>query len=205
VAGGESPNVRESPQVTPGFADVEETSVSAPIDAQAAFAQYVLPEVDVLYRVARSMTRHDADAEDLVQDTMLRAFRSIERFDGRHPRAWLLTIMRNAQINRVRRRRPGLLDDPDDAADRTLVDPAAGPEDTVVEREFDVIVEDAYLALALDFRAVIDLVDLAGLSYQEAAAVLDIPQGTVMSRLHRGRKRIREALAAAGVQRGARS
>ena len=55
-------------------------------------------------RVARSMTRHDADAEDLVQDTMLRAFRSIDRFDGRHPRAWLVTIMRNAQIDRVRRR-----------------------------------------------------------------------------------------------------
>lgn len=76
--------------------------MAAPIDPQEAFARYVLPEIDVLYRVARSITRHDADAEDLVQDTMLRAFRSIDRFDGRHPRAWLLTIMRNAQINRVR-------------------------------------------------------------------------------------------------------
>ena len=176
-----------------------------PIDAHVAFTRYVLPEVDVLFRVARSMTRHTADAEDLVQDTMLRAFRSIERFDGRHPRAWLLTIMRNAQINRVRRRRPGLLDDPDDAADRALADPAAGPEDQVLDRQFDDVVEDAYRALSDDFRAVIDLVDLAGLSYLEAAAVLDIPQGTVMSRLHRGRKRIREALAAAGVERGTRA
>ncbi|MCU0271208.1 MAG: sigma-70 family RNA polymerase sigma factor [Acidimicrobiales bacterium] len=172
-------------------------------DPHAAFARYVLPEVDVLYRVARSLTRHDADAEDLVQDTMLRAFRSIERFDGRHPRAWLLTILRNAQVNRVRRRRPGLLDDPDDGTDRRLADTAAGPEDLVVQRRFDAVVEDAYLALPEDFRAVIDLVDLAGLSYAEAAAVLEIPQGTVMSRLHRGRKRIREALAAAGVQGGA--
>jgi RNA polymerase sigma-70 factor (ECF subfamily) len=173
------------------------------MDAQAAFARHVLPEVDVLYRVARSMTRHDADAEDLVQDTMLRAFRSIERFDGRHPRAWLLTIMRNAQINRVRRRRPGLLDDPDDA-DRGLADPSAGPEDLAMGRRFDAVVEDAYLALPDDFRDVIELVDLGGLSYEEAATVLDVPQGTVMSRLHRGRKRIREALAAAGVERGAR-
>lgn len=64
--------------------------------ADTAFAKHVLPEINVLFRVARSITRHDADAEDLVQDTLLRAFRAIERFDGRHPRAWLLTIMRNA-------------------------------------------------------------------------------------------------------------
>lgn len=177
----------------------------APDDAEAAFSRYVLPEIDVLYRVARSITRHDADAEDLVQDTMLRAFRSIERFDGRHPRAWLLTIMRNAQINRVRRRRPGLLDDPDDL-ERTMAVQrgAVGPEDVAMDRRFDAVVEDAYLALPEIFREVIDLVDLGGLTYEEAATVLEVPQGTVMSRLHRGRKRIREALAEAGVQRGDR-
>lgn len=70
---------------------------------------------------------------------------------------------------------------------------------------FDAVVEDAYLALPDLFREVIDLVDLAGLSYEEAASLLEIPQGTVMSRLHRGRKRIREALAAAGIERGARA
>ncbi len=114
-------------------------------------------------------------------------------------------IMRSAQINRVRRRRPGLLSDPDGTADRVLVDASAGPEDMVVNRQFDEVVEGAYRALPEDFRSVIDLVDLAGLSYQEAAGVLQIPLGTVMSRLHRGRKRIREALAAAGVERGARA
>lgn len=181
--------------------------MSTPINAEAAFSRYVLPEVEVLYRVARSMTHHIADAEDLVQDTMLRAFRSIERFDGRHPRAWLLTIMRNAQVNRVRRRRPGLLDDPDGADDRSaaLADQHPGPEEQVVDRTFDAVVADAYAALPEMFREVIDLVDLAALSYQEAAAVLGIPGGTVMSRLHRGRKRIRAALADAGIERGARS
>jgi len=185
---------------------VKESSVPATNDAEAAFARYVLPEVDVLYRVAMSITRNRPDAEDLVQDTMLRAFRSIERFDGRHPRAWLLTIMRNAQINRVRRRRPGLLADPDGFADRDagMADDAPGPEQVVMDRQFDSVVEDAYLALPEKFREVIDLVDLAGLSYDEAAAVLEVPQGTVMSRLHRGRKRIRESLADAGVQRGVR-
>lgn len=77
------------------------------------FADYVLPEVDTLYRAALSLTRNHADAEDLVQDTLLRAYRSIDRFDGRHPRAWLLTILRNAHINRQRRPRPELLHDPD--------------------------------------------------------------------------------------------
>lgn len=179
---------------------MEEIGTPAPIDAEAAFTRYVLPEVGVLYRVARSMTRHDADAEDLVQDTMLRAFRAIERFDGRHPRAWLLTIMRNAQINRVRRRRPGLLNDPDDVD--VTADPGTGPEGLVVDQEFDATVAEAYQALPDKFRGVIDLVDLAGLSYQEAASVLEIPQGTVMSRLHRGRTRIRDALRDAGHPRG---
>lgn len=182
---------------------MEDTETPAPVDAEQAFAQYVLPEVEVLYRVARSMTRNHADAEDLVQDTMLRAFRAIERFDGRHPRAWLLTIMRNAQINRVRRRRPGLLNDPDSV--EITADPADGPEELVVDQEFDATVESAYQALPDNFRGVIDLVDLAGLSYQQAADVLEIPQGTVMSRLHRGRTRIREALTAAGDPRGVTS
>lgn len=175
-------------------------------DAEVGFSRYVLPEIDVLYRVAFSITRNKADAEDLVQDTMLRAFRAIDRFDGRHPRAWLLTIMRNAQINRVRRRRPGLLNNPDDFADREagMADQAPGPEQLVMDRQFDSVVEDAYLALPDKFRQVIDLVDLAGLSYDEAATVLEIPQGTVMSRLHRGRTRIRESLADAGMQKEAR-
>jgi RNA polymerase sigma-70 factor (ECF subfamily) len=183
---------------------VKEISVPAPNDAQDTFSRYVLPEVDVLYRVAYSITRNKPDAEDLVQETMLRAFRSIDRFDGRRPRAWLLTIMRNAQINRVRRRRPGLLADPDDFADRSagMADSAAGPEQIVTDRQFDAVVEAAYRALPKMFREVIDLVDVAGLSYDEAAAVLELPQGTVMSRLHRGRKRIRKSLADAEVHRG---
>ena len=137
---------------------------------------------------------------------MLRAYRSIERFDGRHPRAWLLTIMRNAEVNRVRRRRPSLLADPDETADRasSMADQAPGPEQLAMDRRFDTAVEEAYLQLPSMFREVIDLVDLAGLSYHEAVEVLDVPQGTVMSRLHRGRKRIREALAAAGITRGVR-
>lgn len=149
-------------------------------------------------RVARSITGNAADADDLVQDTLLRAYKSIDRFDGRYPRAWLLTIMRNAQINRVRRKRPELLKDPDvTLAIVANTDPdAATPEDLVIELTLDETIESALQSLSPQFREAIHLVDIDGLSYKEAAAVLDVPVGTVMSRLHRGRKLIRQALSA---------
>lgn len=177
--------------------------VTPPTNADARFDEYVVPELEVLYRVARSLSRNDADAEDLVQDTLLRAYRAIERFDGRYPRAWLLTIMRNANINRARKKRPELLDDPDLTFETTAPGPGQDvrPEDLVVEPVFEAVVDDAYRALPDPFRQVIDLVDLNGLAYQEAADLLDIPVGTVMSRLHRARKRIREQLALNGVTR----
>jgi RNA polymerase sigma-70 factor (ECF subfamily) len=166
-----------------------------------AFDRYVVPEIEVLYRVARSITRNPTDAEDLVQDTMLRAYRGILRFDGRHPRAWLLTIMRNAQINRVRRKRPELLRDPDAAMERLADEDSAelGPEALAVESHYDAAVEKAVNALPEKFRAVIDLVDIQALSYAEAAEILGVPTGTVMSRLHRARTRIRKHLESSGA------
>jgi RNA polymerase sigma-70 factor (ECF subfamily) len=166
-----------------------------------AFATYVVPEIEVLLRVARTLVPRPADAEDLVQDTLVRAFNSIGTFDGQHPRAWLLTIMRNAQINRTRRRRPELLDDPDLALER-LADTADGgqsPEAIVVGAAFDAVVADALDALPERFRQVVDLVDIDGLTYAEAAELIGVPVGTVMSRLHRSRTRIRKRLVAAGL------
>lgn len=165
------------------------------------FARYVLPETDVLYRVARTLTGQPADAEDLVQETLLRAYRAMDRFDGEHPRAWLLTILRNAEHNRHRRRRPRLLDDPDQAVD-TLSDQHGddgNPEHLVVDRCFGTEVEAAFTALPYKYRQVVAIVDVEGLGYAEAANALGIPVGTVMSRLHRARKRIRLHLIAAGV------
>jgi RNA polymerase sigma-70 factor (ECF subfamily) len=171
--------------------------------AEKAFREHVLPELDVLYRVALSITHNRADAEDLVQDTLLRSFRSIERFDGRHPRAWLLTIMRNAQLNRVRRKRPELLRDPDATFERRADATPGGvsAENHVVDELFDATVEQAFTQLPTKFRSVIELVDLDGLSYQEAADVLDVPVGTIMSRLHRARSRIRDHLREHGIRR----
>lgn len=165
-----------------------------------AYARYVLPEIEVLLRVATTLVPRAADAEDLVQDTLLRAFRSIDSFDGRHPRAWLLTIMRNAQINRTRRRRPELLDDQDAAFDQLSVDDGGhSPEDIVLGEAFDTVVLESLDALSDGFRRIVVLVDINGLTYAEAAELLDIPVGTVMSRLHRARTRIRHRLAAAGL------
>jgi RNA polymerase sigma-70 factor, ECF subfamily len=165
-----------------------------------AFTRYVLPEVEVLLRVALSRTRNAADAEDLVQDTLLRAYRAIGGFDGSHPRAWLLTILRNAQVNRVRRRRPSLLRNPD-AGQRLEEGRDAIPsaEAIVVGQAFDATVEEALGRLPARFRHVVELVDIDGLSYQDAADALGVPVGTVMSRLHRARHRIRTRLTAAGL------
>ncbi|NUP46350.1 MAG: sigma-70 family RNA polymerase sigma factor [Catenulispora sp.] len=187
-----------------GFRRVEQPVASLDASRQAAFAKFVLPEVEVLYRVALSMTAQPADAEDLVQDTLLRAYRAIDRFDGAHPRAWLLTILRNAEVNRHRRRRPDLLDDPDVHLEHDtgggpfdMVPPT--PEELVVGREFDEVVDAAFGALPVKHRQVVRLIDIDGLTYAEAAVLLGVPEGTVMSRLHRARKRIRDRLAAAGL------
>lgn len=165
------------------------------------FDRYVLPELDVLYRTAWSLTRSDADAQDLVQDTLLRAYRAIDRFDGRYPRAWLLTIMRNANINRVRKKKPDLLDDPDATFERSAdFADHDHPESLVVDPVLDAAIESAFAELPDMFQEIVELVDLNGLAYQEAADLLDIPVGTVMSRLHRARKRIREHLTDTGLE-----
>lgn len=166
-----------------------------------AFAAVVVPEIDLLYRVAVTLTRDPTDAEDLVQDTLLRAYRAVDRFDGRYPRAWLMTILRNTHINRARKQQPTLLAD-GDSAGRVLEQTgptAPSSEEAALAGEFEPVVAAALAALPPEFYAVVELVDLRGLSYAETAARLDIPKGTVMSRLHRARQRIRAELDAAGL------
>jgi RNA polymerase sigma-70 factor, ECF subfamily len=163
------------------------------------FERHVLSEIEVLLRVGRALTGNVADAEDLVQDTLIRAFRSIDRFDGQHPRAWLLTILRNTHINRNRRRRPELLRDPDGTQRHLSDGPGTEQTDAMVDAMFDAEVEAALHHLDEPFRRVVELVDIGGLSYAEAAAILGIPAGTVMSRLHRARGRIRDRLDRAGI------
>jgi RNA polymerase sigma-70 factor (ECF subfamily) len=166
------------------------------------FERYVLSEVEVLLRVARSLAVNHAEAEDLLQDTIVRAWRGIDRFDGRHPRAWLFTIMRNAHASRHRRRRPRLLT----AAEIQSPVVERGPHhlepDHSVEQALRPELDAALAALPGPFRAVVVLVDIDGLSYEEAAAVLGVPVGTVMSRLHRARRRMRDHLGSTLEARG---
>ncbi|MEX2659504.1 MAG: sigma-70 family RNA polymerase sigma factor [Acidimicrobiales bacterium] len=168
--------------------------------AEQRFTELVLPEVEVMMHVALSITANKHDAEDLVQDTLVRAFRAIDSFDGRYPRAWVLTILRNTNINNHRKRRPELERDPDPGRERP--DPRApdsSAEAEVMAATFDATVQQAFLALPDDFRRVVTLVDIDQHSYAEAARIMGTPVGTVMSRLHRARKRIRDELHAAGV------
>jgi RNA polymerase sigma-70 factor (ECF subfamily) len=180
-----------------GFRSVRDMAIDDTTD-DTAFERYVLPETELLLRVANSLTRNRADAEDLVQDTLLRAFRAIDRFDGRYPRAWLLTILRNTHINRNRRRRPELLRDPERATDRMISEVSDERPDAIVDASIDGEIIGALDALDESFRRVVQLVDMNGLTYAEAAQVLDIPVGTVMSRLHRARTRIRDRLERVG-------
>jgi RNA polymerase sigma-70 factor (ECF subfamily) len=171
------------------------------------FREFVEPEIEVMLRVARTLTSSDADAEDLVQEALLRAFRAVDKFDGKYPRAWLLTIVRNTNANMHRRRRPTTIGDWEVL--RTAR-PAFGDsslpsaEDSYVAAALDGELAKAVLALDPRFRDVVVLVDIHDLTYAEAAAVLDLPVGTVMSRLSRARDRIRKQLGAPTVREGGR-
>lgn len=175
------------------------SEASTPDDAvrRRAFAEVVEPEIEVMLRVARSITGSSADAEDLVQESLVRAFRAIDRFDGRHPRAWLLTILRNTNANMHRRRRPIAVDDWELIhASRPAFGSAESPaaEEVYVVEELDGALQAAVAQLDPKFRSALVLVDVHDLSYAEAAAVLDVPVGTVMSRLSRARERVRKTL-----------
>jgi RNA polymerase sigma-70 factor, ECF subfamily len=161
--------------------------------------------IDSLYRTALRMTGNPADAEDLVQETYLRAFRSIEQFKpGTNLRAWLFKIQTNSFINeyrkRVRRPRNTSLDDVEEYyLYNHLVESGVQPSPSVTEDEILAQIDDAEVFQALDelqenYRQVVLLADVEGFAYREIAEILDIPVGTVMSRLHRARKRLKEQL-----------
>ncbi len=159
------------------------------------FEELIVPEMPFLARISRAMSHSQAEADDLAQDTLVKAFRAIDRFDGKFPRAWLTRIARNTAINRDQRNREFL--QADDSPIEPEPDPAelTDPEDIVLSGVVDENLKAALDSLPPSFRTLIQLVDVEGMSYQEAADVLDIPIGTVMSRLHRGRERLRKALA----------
>lgn len=187
---------------------MSESRTPADVERRRAFGEVVEPEIEVMLRVARSITRHAADAEDLVQESLVRAFRAIDRFDGRHPRAWLLTILRNTHVNMHRRRRPLTVDDWElISTSRPAFGAVSAPaaEDVYVSEELDEALRAAVAALDTKFRSALVLVDVHDLSYAEAAAVLGVPVGTIMSRLSRARQRVRTTLGPTFTPRGGQS
>lgn len=163
------------------------------------FEEVALVHLDTLYQTALRLTGNRAEADDVVQETYLRAYRSFARFNpGTNCRAWLFTILRNAFLNRLRGQRREVLEADMDQLETAQERTAAGepsPEETFFQTVLHGDVDRALKALPLVFREAVILVDLEGLSYREAAEVLGCPIGTVMSRLSRGRRLLRVALA----------
>jgi RNA polymerase sigma-70 factor (ECF subfamily) len=179
----------------------------------ATFAEQAMPYMSALYAAALRMTRNPADAEDLVQETYLRAYRGFEGFrEGTNLKAWLYKILTNTFINqyRAKKRRPEQVD-LDDTEDFYLyrrlggleaVDAQRSPETDVLDQIPEAVVKEALEDLPDQFRMAVLLADVEGFSYKEIAEITDVPIGTVMSRLHRGRKQLQRRLWDLAVERG---
>jgi RNA polymerase sigma-70 factor (ECF subfamily) len=178
---------------------------------RARFERDVLPLLPSLYGAALRLTRNPQDAEDLVQETYLRAFRGFASFqEGTNLKAWLYRILTNMFINsyRKRQREPQFVEGPDDVDEWYLFDRLGAlsvegsAEDEVLDRMPDEDVKAALESLPENFRLPVLLADVEGFSYKEIAEIMDTPIGTVMSRLHRGRKALERALWDTAKERG---
>ncbi len=180
---------------------------------QADFAGEAMQYAPQLYAAAMRMTRNKADAEDLVQETYLKGFRSYHTFtEGTNLRAWLFRILTNTYINKYRAKQRRF--DETDLADvedlylykrmGSFEDPSIGrsAEDSLMEMLPDAEVKHALESLPENFRLPVIMADVEGFAYKEIAEMLDIPIGTVMSRLHRGRKAMQKALYDYAVENG---
>jgi RNA polymerase sigma-70 factor (ECF subfamily) len=190
--GPDGPTVR---LVTPGMQDA-----AGALDDNALFRAVVLPHIDEAYRLARWLAGNGTDAEDVVQEASLRAFRAIRAYAGGNPRAWLLSIVRNTAYSWLRKNRPATIvtvDDleavelehvkPDERRDET-------PESSLIAKVDAEQLRAAIANLPAPFRETLVLRDIEGLDYREIAEATEVPIGTVMSRLARARRRLLETL-----------
>jgi RNA polymerase sigma-70 factor, ECF subfamily len=186
--------------------DTEARRLAEDARERAKFEEEVLQLADQVYRVARRLVSSREEAEDLVQETYARAFRSWRSYTpGTNLRAWLFRILTNLNIDRGRREQRAPATEPLEEGDYFLYnrleeDGGAADEERVVERLSQDGIVRALSAVPHDFRDVIVLVDIGDFTYQEAAQILDIPVGTVMSRLHRGRRVLKQELAETAVE-----
>jgi len=159
-----------------------------------AFGETVLPHLDAAFNYARWLTRNDAEAEDVVQDACVRAMRFFSSLQDDDARAWLFAIVRNTWYSRVARRTRLAEVTPSDHAPYERPDEALDPEARLLQQRAVARVHAALEQLPVDFREVMVLREIEGLSYKEMASILRVPVGTVMSRLARARERLAAVL-----------
>ena len=170
-------------------------------DKEQLFEDELLPHADALYNFAYHLTYNEEDANDLEQDTFMKAFRFINSFDSRtNAKAWLFKILKNGFINEYRRKKkePSKVDYEDIIAYQDADEDKGGVAFDLREDIFDGMMGDeitiALNSLPIDFKTVILLCDIEGFTYEEIAKIIDIPIGTVRSRLHRARNMLKESL-----------
>jgi len=159
------------------------------------FEEIALPHLSAAYNLARWLVHNDQDAEDVVQEAYLRAFKYFGGYRGGEGRTWLLTIVRNTSYSWLQRNRARELTDSIDETEEEVAIDFSNPESQLLENIDARMVREALAELPVEFREVMVMRELEELSYKEIATVADLPIGTVMSRLARGRKRLHSLLA----------
>ncbi len=180
---------------------------------QAEFESMAMPFMDQLYSHALRLTKNSSDAEDLVQETYLKGYRAFSSFkEGTNLRAWLFRILTNSFINNYRKKQRGFEEEDFDEVDDMYLHRRLGSiqnstlgmsaEDMLFERLTEDEIKDAVENLPTQYREVVLLADVQGFSYKEIAEILEVPDGTVMSRLHRGRAKLQKDLLEFASKRG---
>ncbi|GCE21686.1 sigma-70 family RNA polymerase sigma factor [Dictyobacter kobayashii] len=173
-------------------------------DQRLRFEQLILPHLDAAYNLARWLTHNDQDAQDMVQEACLRAFRFFQGFRGGDSRVWLLTIVRNTCYTWLQQRRLDEQTTPFDEELHDIESETFNPEVLYLRRIDQQRLREALVALPIEFREVMVLRELEELSYRDISTIVHIPLGTVMSRLARARKQMQRYLAKQTNEEGIR-